>query len=127
MELLTKYRSRIREVDPIVRLGRVTRVVGIIVESIGPDVQVGEYCLIETGEGQDPSVRKVVGFRDGRILLMPLAEMDGIKRGSRVIATGGPLKVQVGEALLGRVVDGLGRPIDGKGPLTGSWGCTHKT
>lgn len=121
MELLTKYRSRIREVDPIVRLGRVTRVVGIIVESIGPDVQVGEYCLIEAGEGQEPIGAEVVGFRDGRILLMPLAEMDGIKRGSRVIATGGPLKVQVGEALLGRVVDGLGRPIDGKGPLTGSW------
>ncbi|MCK9222355.1 MAG: FliI/YscN family ATPase [Limnochordia bacterium] len=121
MDLLGKYRPIIKQTDPILRLGKVTRVVGICAESLGPDVQVGEYCQIETFDGQGTIGAEVIGFRDGRILLMPLDDMDGIKQGSLVIATGWPLRIRVGPDLLGRVIDGLGRPIDGKGPLVGPW------
>lgn len=93
-----------------------TEVIGLVITSEGPAARLGEVCLIETQRGE--SVRaEVVGFREGKVLLMPLGEMNGIAPGAEVIATGNDLEVEVGEQLLGRVLGGLGQPIDGKGEL----------
>ena len=103
--------------EPFRRTGRVTQVTGLILESAGPAAVMGEVCCVYPPRGGAPVDAEVVGFRDGRMLLMPLDELDGVGPGCRVVATGRPLSVPVGEALLGRVLDGLGRPADGRGPL----------
>lgn len=98
-------------------LGRVAQVVGLTMESLGPACNVGDVCYIRMNKFSEPTLSEVVGFRDNRILLMPLGSMDGVGPGSIVEATGAPLGVKVGPALLGRVLDGLGNPIDGKGAI----------
>ncbi|MEB3198101.1 MAG: flagellar protein export ATPase FliI [Candidatus Sericytochromatia bacterium] len=105
------------KLDPIRVEGRVAQIVGLVVESDGPSARMGEICLIATEASSPPLAAEVVGFRGDRLLLMPLGEMAGIRPGSEVVATGRPLSVPVGDALLGRVLDGLGRPIDGGPPL----------
>jgi len=99
------------------RHGRVSDLIGLIVEASGLEVEVGELCEIGTGRGRPPVPAEVVGFRSRRTLLMPLGEMHGIGPGKPVTATGSHLRVPVGPELLGRVLDGLGRPIDGRGEL----------
>ncbi len=111
------YARRIREVRAIKQSGRVVKIVGLIVESIGPAVSIGDLCQIENAETGQKLNAEVIGFRDNRILLMPLGSVNGITPNSLVISTGEQLKVPVGEELIGRVIDGLGRPIDGRGPL----------
>ena len=74
-------------------------------------------CSIETGRGRPDVPAEVVGFRAGRTLLMALGDATGIGPGARVTASGQPLSVNVSDALLGRALDGLGRPLDGKGPI----------
>ena len=103
--------------EPFRRTGRVTQVTGLVIESTGPAAVMGEVCCVHPPNGGAPVDAEVVGFRDSRMLLMPLDELDGIGPGCRVEATGRPLSVPVGDALLGRVLDGLGRPADGRGPL----------
>ena len=98
-------------------IGRVGQVVGLVVESHGPNARVGDVCLVDPGEGAAPIPCEVVGFRGSVVLLMPLGEMVGIRAGSLVRGTGTCLKVPVGPELLGRTLDGLGNPIDGLGPL----------
>jgi len=94
-------------------------VVGIIVESNGPPCGVGELCEIypDSGHTTQPVLAEVIAFRDNRTLLMPFGPVSDIKPGSEVVTTGSSLRVHVGEELLGRVLDGLGRPLDGKGPI----------
>jgi flagellum-specific ATP synthase len=99
------------------RHGRVSDLIGLIVEASGLEVEVGEVCEIGTGRGRPPVPAEVVGFRARRTLLMPLGEMAGIGPGNPVTATGRHLDVPVGVDLLGRVLDGLGRPIDGRGEI----------
>jgi len=99
------------------RHGRVSDLIGLIVEASGLEVEVGEVCEIGTGRGRPPVPAEVVGFRARRTLLMPLGEMAGIGPGNPVTATGRHLDVPVGVDLLGRVLDGLGRPMDGRGEL----------
>ena len=86
-----------------------------MIESEGPSASIGEMCLIETAEGK--SRAEVVGFRDNRTLLMPLGSMEGLTPGSSVIATGSSQQVNVGMGLLGRIIGGMGEPLDGRGPL----------
>jgi flagellum-specific ATP synthase len=95
------------------RKGRVSNLIGLIVEATGLEAEVGELCEVETGRHSAPVPAEVVGFRDSRTLLMPLGEMQGIGPGTGVTATGEQLRVTVGDDLLGRVVDALGNPIDG--------------
>ncbi len=96
--------------------GRVTRVVGLTLESAGPRALLGELCHIHrTGNGT--LLAEVTGFRDGRTLLTPLGDPAGVGPGAPVEATGTVLGVAVGPGLLGRVLDGLGKPIDGGGPI----------
>ncbi len=104
----------IARADTIRRTGRVTKSVGIIIESDGPPAQVGELC--EISAGSEVVRAEVVGFRDERLLLMPLGETQRISAGSPVVACGRPMTVPVGERMLGRVFDGLGDPLDGAPP-----------
>lgn len=107
------------ETHPTVKMhGKVTNVVGLTIESEGPTCKMSELCYIYPKESDEPPIEsEVVGFKGNKVLLMPLGEVRGIGPGCEVRATGGPLRVKVGMALLGRVLDGLGQPIDGKGPL----------
>lgn len=93
------------------------QVVGLVVEGAGPLLSIGEVCLIQKGEREETVPAEVVGFREKRMLLMPLGDTRGIKPWSRIIPMGYPAQARVGKDLLGRVLDGLGQPIDTKGPL----------
>jgi flagellum-specific ATP synthase len=99
------------------RLGEVRKVVGLVVESSGPNARVGDVCLVETGRGEPPIRCEVVGFREEAVLMMPLGDMMGVRAGCKVRATGSCLSVPVGDELLGRVVNGLGDVIDNGDPL----------
>src|SRR4051812_46847483 len=116
-DMLDEAGIAIREADLHRRSGRVVDLIGLITEATGLEAEVGEVCTIETGRGRDSVPAEVVGFRAGRTLLMALGEAVGIGPGASVIASGQPLKVDVSDALLGRALDGLGRPLDGKGPI----------
>ena len=110
------YQRLLHRIDPCLRLGRVQQVVGLTVETQGPPTFLGEACRLKPLRGNTIDV-EVVGFRDGRVLLMPLGDMEGVGPGTEVVASGKRLEVGVGHGLLGRVLDGLGRPMDGKGPI----------
>ncbi|WP_372788431.1 FliI/YscN family ATPase [Paraconexibacter sp.] len=110
---LEEHATAVRHTDLHLRHGRVTDLIGLIVEATGVEAEVGEVCHIATGRDSRPTPAEVVGFRAGRTLLMPLGEVHGIGPGDRVTATGKAVRVPTGPALLGRVLDGLGRPIDG--------------
>lgn len=95
------------------RSGRVSDLIGLVVEATGLQAEVGEVCLVNGDRGHPPVPAEVVGFRGRRTLLMPLGEMEGIAPGTTVRATGSPFRIRVGDDLLGRVVDALGNPLDG--------------
>lgn len=117
---LERFKSEIESLDTIKMNGRVVRVVGLTIESQGPVVQMGEHCYIKMINDDKKIDAEVVGFSEDKILLMPLGEMRGIGHGCEVIATGRSLSIPVTDKLLGRVIDGLGRPMDGKGNLKAS-------
>ncbi len=114
---LSKYFDRLSDVTLVQYKGRVSKVVGLTIESIGPQVQVGEMCKIFPVKSDVPVMAEVVGFTENAVLLMPLGDMQGISPGATVIASGNSHEVQVGDSLLGRVLDGLGQPIDDKESL----------
>ena len=95
------------------RLGKVVKVVGLTIESIGPDAKLNDMCYIIPKNGGERLKAEVVGFRDDRVLLMPYDNVEGVGLGSRVENSGAPLKVYASDALLGKTLDGLGVPIDG--------------
>ena len=111
---LDKY-SKLKEQSFFRKLGKVVNVVGLTIESVGPDAKLGDLCrIVPEGEGnQIPIMAEVVGFKDKKTLLMPYEATDGIGLGCVVENTGYPLRVTVSEALLGKTLDGLGRPVDG--------------
>jgi flagellum-specific ATP synthase len=108
---------QVRQVRVLENRGRVVQLTGLVIESEGPQAAVGEVCRIESGRHDHSMLAEVVGFRNHHLLLMPLGEIHGIQPGSEVTALGVPLQVPVGDAMKGRVIDGLGQPIDGRGPL----------
>jgi FliI/YscN family ATPase len=107
--------ERLAGADLVRPLGKVTRILGLAVEASGVTAPVGELCQIRSRSRR--LLAEVVGFRDERLLLMPLDDLVGVYPGSEVAATGQVQSVAVGPALLGRVIDGLGRPMDDRGPL----------
>ena len=113
---LTRYQKAIVHLHPTQLSGRVVQVVGLTIEAVGVDAQVGEVCEI-LSFGTNILLSEVVGFRNERTLLMPLGDMQGIQPGSPVNPTRSVFRAPVGKVLLGRVLDGLGKPLDGKGPL----------
>src|SRR5579862_5376989 len=109
--MLRDYMAALPQIDTWRWSGRVREVVGLVVASDGPSAGVGDFCEIYSGKRVVRS--QVVGFRDGRVLLMPLEETGGLQQGDMVVARPEAARVPVGEALLGRVLDGFGRPMDG--------------
>ncbi len=116
---LVRYRDRLVAVNPVISHGSVRHVVGLLVEVEGMAGQLGELCRINRA-GTEPVLAEIVGFREQRTLVMPFGDLRGVQSGARVTADGGLFTVPVGDQLLGRVIDGLARPIDGKGPIVGS-------
>ena len=112
-----KYHKAAEDADLVRVIGKVMQVVGLVIEAQVQGVSVGDLCILKLGKGDVESYAEVVGFREGRVLLMPLGTTSGISPGTQVIAAGHPLKVKVGPKLLGRVLGGLGEPIDDKGPI----------
>jgi len=116
---LSRYLRLINSLATYRIKGRVTELTGLVVKAVVPGVRVGELCYIESSHKKIPTKAEVVGFKDREVLLMPLGELEGIGPGNDVIPTGSCLMVRVGDGLLGRVIDGLGDPIDTdqRGPL----------
>ena len=115
---LASYRNAVRSSDPIALYGKITEVIGLLIESEGPASFIGETCLIRSnGNGGGDIPAEVVGFKGKKVLLMPLGELQGIAPGSKVIPTGKVPTIPVGRSLLGRVLDGLGVPLDDKGSV----------
>src|SRR5918997_5262159 len=109
--------QRIGDVPRFATYGRVNRVVGLVVEASGVDVGLGELCRVTSLTDERSILAEVVGFHEQGVLLMPLGELDGLHPGSSVLPLGRSFGVDVGPGLLGRIVNGLGHPIDGKGKL----------
>lgn len=109
----TKYVEALRHIDPVRINGKVTQVIGLTIESEGPDVRIGDVCHIYPSRAKEPVIAEVIGFRNNKVILMPLGELEAIGPGCDVVSTGKPLTVQVGHELLGKVLNGLGQPLDG--------------
>ncbi|NJD01282.1 MAG: flagellar protein export ATPase FliI [Ruminiclostridium sp.] len=114
---LQKYHDILKHSEFSKYYGHVSKVVGLTIESNGPEVNIGELCKLYASKGNKIINTEVVGFRDSKVLLMPLGEMSGIGPGNLVVASNTSLKVGVGKSLAGRVLDGMGNPIDNMGPL----------
>jgi FliI/YscN family ATPase len=115
-----RFARRLRDVELLPLCGHVERTVGLLIESRGPRARIGELCELWSNDGREPQPVVVVGFRDGRLLTVPLAGTTGIRPGDRIVAHGREAGLQVGEALLGRVIDSLGRPLDDGPALEGT-------
>ncbi len=116
MDTFGTLRSALDAIDPIRVAGKVTKVVGLMVEGWVPDARLGAMCSIRP-EGDSLSVpAEVVGFRADTALLMPLGDMQGVAPGSSILPAKRQPTIDLGEGLLGRVIDGLGHPMDGKPP-----------
>ncbi len=113
---LTKYKDITNNIK-FKKYGRVTQIVGLTIESEGPDVSIGSLCYIRKDENSTPVKAEVVGFKNKNILLMPLGEMTGIGQGCTVESLDTTVEVMISDDLLGRVINGLGEPIDGKGEV----------
>jgi flagellum-specific ATP synthase len=112
-----KYHDIVNTATPIRANGRVKKVVGLVVEASGPASQIGCVCDILTEGGNGKISAEVLGFKEDSVLLMPLEDIRSLGPGCKVMARKEKAHIGVGQALLGRVIDGLGNPIDGKGPI----------
>ncbi|MCF7955413.1 MAG: FliI/YscN family ATPase [Phycisphaerae bacterium] len=99
--------------------GTITKVAGLVLESNGPNMGLGELCGIHLDDGRR-ILAEVIGFRNGNLVLLPLEDVAGVRQGNIVTRRAKQRDLTVGDGILGRVIDGLGRPIDGKGPLIGN-------
>jgi flagellum-specific ATP synthase len=110
------YFDELELIPPFRWTGQVTEVVGLLIESRGPSAAIGDFCEVHTSSGR--CIRtQVIGFRKGRVLSMPLEETDGLQLGNEVTARSEDARVDVGKGLLGRVIDGFGKPMDGGPPI----------
>lgn len=114
--LFSRHAKKLTCFNPIRVSGKVGQIIGLVVEGHGPGTSIGEICEIHSGDN-GPIMAEVVGFRQGKVLLMPLGNIRGVGPGCRITAHGRKADVKVGPALLGRIINGLGEPIDNKGPL----------
>ena len=114
---LSKFHRLLDGMKPIRVHGKVSEIIGLVVEGHGPVASLGELCAIyPAGDGR-PVTAEVVGFKKGKVLLMPLDTLQGLGPGCKIISLGKQASVGVGAGFLGRVIDGLGNPIDDKGPI----------
>ena len=115
---ISRYESILKRINPIRVNGKVSEIVGLMVEGNGPAASIGDVCGIVPVNGDTPLEAEVVGFKNGRVLLMPLESIQGLGPGCKILSMGHKASVGVGRGLLGRVIDGKGNPIDNKGPIT---------
>jgi flagellum-specific ATP synthase len=116
---LQAFHERLAQMETYQWTGQVTELIGLLIESNGPAAAIGDFCEIRTHAGR--SIRtQVIGFRNGRVLSMPLEETGGLHLGDAILARRDDALIPVGPELLGRVLDGFGQPMDGLGPL----GCS---
>lgn len=115
--VLQKYMETVQKSRVLWQDGKVVEVIGLVIASTGPATSIGELCRIYPHPDDEPILAEVVGFKENKVLLMPLGDLSGINPGSLVVATGDTLSIDVGEELIGRVIDGRGEPIDGKGAI----------
>jgi flagellum-specific ATP synthase len=113
----SRYEKLLARINPIRIYGKVSEIVGLMVEGNGPAASIGDVCGIMPVNGGTPLEAEVVGFKNGRVLLMPLQSIQGLGPGCKILSLGRKAAVGVGNGLLGRVIDGLGNPIDNKGPI----------
>jgi FliI/YscN family ATPase len=113
---MAPYFAELDRLSPMRWTGRVTELVGLLIESHGPSVAVGDFCELETAGGRRIRAQ-VIGFRNGRVLSMPLEEIDGLQLGDLVAARSQEARVPVSQGLLGRVIDGFGLPMDDGPPI----------
>ncbi|MHC1782831.1 MAG: FliI/YscN family ATPase [Anaerolineaceae bacterium] len=113
---LSRYQRSLDQLNPMRISGRVVQVIGLTIEAVGLDCQIGEICRIQTRR-EEVVLSEVVGFRNSTTLLMPLGDMEGIQPDSRVYPQGTVFRAPVGHELLGRVLDGIGEPIDSVGSM----------
>jgi flagellum-specific ATP synthase len=109
---LEPYLAQVERIPAMAWTGEITQVVGLLIESRGPNVAIGDFCEVATSNGRRIRAQ-VIGFREGRVLSMPLEETDGLQLGDPIAARPEEARVEVGPGLLGRVIDGFGKPIDG--------------
>ncbi len=114
---INRLKNKISALDAIELSGTVTKVIGMMVESKGPMVKIGDICKIMPNSGDEPILAEVVGFRDESVLLMPFGNLSGIGVGNKIVATGTEYSVPVGEGLKGRILDALGNPMDELGDI----------
>ena len=115
--VLDRCRQAVRKVDPIRRNGKIDKIIGMVIESTGPVVDIGTICRVYGANQTSWTYAEAVGFKGNRVLLMPFGDLNGVVRGSVVESTGDVLRVPVGDGLVGRVIDGFGNPIDDQGPI----------
>jgi len=112
----SKYQRALQRISPIKVYGKVSEIVGLVVEGHGPAASIGELCAL-LPHGHKPVIAEVVGFKQGKVILMPLENIQGLGPGCTIKSLSRKAAVKVGEGLLGRVSDGSGNPIDNKGPI----------
>lgn len=113
------YRQRAAMAEPITQNGRIEEVIGLVLEAKGPAGSIGDVCEIRPARSSGRVPVEIVGFRKGKTLLMPLGEISGVAPGDEVVSRGRCANVLVGGGILGRVLNGMGEPMDGKGPIVG--------
>jgi FliI/YscN family ATPase len=118
--MFAPYLKRLAEIDPLTSTGVVRRAVGLVIESAGPAVSVGDLCYLKGRDGAAEAPLEVIGFREATVLMMPLGPMPRIRAGDEIRAAGHETAGRgfpTGRAFIGRVVDALGQPLDGSGPI----------
>src|SRR5947209_2478266 len=112
----SRYLRLVNASEPYLALGAVTEIVGLLMQSSGPATALEDFCEIQTAQGRVVRVQ-VIGFRNGRVLSIPLEETGGIQLGDKIVARPVAALVKAGPGLLGRILDGFGDPMDGGGPI----------
>lgn len=112
-----EIRRKVTDADLYRRQGKIEKIIGMTVEATGPECNIGDVCRIFRKGSEEFIYGEVVGFNEGKIMLMPYTDIEGIGPGSIVDNTGRQLEVNVGSGLIGRIINAIGQPLDGKGPV----------
>ncbi|MBP7653063.1 FliI/YscN family ATPase, partial [Candidatus Dependentiae bacterium] len=115
--LSDKFKQIINLKPSIKKSGKIANVVGIVIESSGPSCKIGELCYIYPKDSNECKLAEAVGFKNNKVLLMPIGDMAGISQGDEVVAAGHPLQIMLSDSLRGRILNGMGEPADGKNPV----------
>ena len=113
----TAIRENVKNADLYRHMGKIEKIIGMTVEATGPECNIGDVCRIFRKGSDEFIYGEAVGFNEGKVVLMPYTDIDGIGPGSIVDNTGRQLEVRTGDALVGRIINAIGEPIDGKGPI----------